>query len=95
MAEYNDMSDEQETLLEFPCTFPIKAIGHSRGNIDSLVYSIVRQHVPGLAEGAIRAKPSKGGKYTAVTVTFEATSKQQLDTIYLELNACKDIVWVL
>lgn len=89
------MSDDQDSLLEFPCTFPIKAIGHSDADVDALVFSVVKQHVPTLASGAITTRPSKGGNYTAVTVTFEASSQAQLDAIYLELNACEEILWVL
>ncbi len=75
-----------EILFEFPCKFSVKAMGLSADDFDALVVGIVRQHVPGLGEGAARSRPSKGGKYTSVTVTFEATSKAQLDAIYQALT---------
>ena len=31
---------------------------------------------------AVRTRPSREGKYVSVTVTFEASSKAQLDAIY-------------
>jgi putative lipoic acid-binding regulatory protein len=34
----------------------------------------------------VRVRPSSGGKYLSVTVTFEATSKDQLDAIYQDLT---------
>ncbi|EMR13384.1 hypothetical protein MPL1_05434 [Methylophaga lonarensis MPL] len=40
----------QETLLEFPCEFPIKAMGISSDNFDALVVEIVRRHVSELPE---------------------------------------------
>jgi len=77
---------EQETLLEFPCEFSIKAMGLATPEFDAVVVEIVRQHAPNLGEGAVRIRPSSGGKYLAVTVTINATSKKQLDTIYQALT---------
>ncbi len=76
----------EETLFEFPCEFSVKAMGLASDDFDALVVAIVRRHVPGLGEGAARSRPSKGGRYTSVTVTFEATSKAQLDAIYQDLT---------
>ncbi len=77
---------EEETLLEFPCEFSIKAMGLATPEFDAVVVGIVRQHAPELGEGAVRTRPSSGGKYLAVTVTINATSKRQLDAIYQSLT---------
>ena len=83
---------EEETLLEFPCQFPIKAMGKNSPDFDSIVVAIVRQHVADISEGAVKTRPSKGDKYLAVTVMIEATSKQQLDAIYQGLTDCPDVL---
>jgi len=88
------MSDE-ETLLEFPCEFSIKAMGLATPEFDAVVVEIVRQHAPDLSEGAARIRPSSGGKYLAVTVTINATSKKQLDTIYQALTDHKLVLMSL
>ncbi|MES9936238.1 MAG: DUF493 domain-containing protein [Sedimenticola sp.] len=80
------MSEEKETLLEFPCRFSVKAMGHATPDFDALVAGIVARYVPNLGEGAVKTRESNGGKYLSVTVTFEATSKQQLDNIYQALT---------
>ena len=77
---------EQENALQFPCRFPIKAMGMSSIELDIHVVEIIRRHVDDLHEGAVTSRPSKGGKYTSVTVTITATSKQQLDAIYQDLT---------
>lgn len=77
---------EEETLLEFPCDFSIKAMGLHSADFDALVAEIVRRHAPDLGEGAVQTKTSKGGKYLSVTVTITATSKKQLDSIYQDLT---------
>ncbi len=88
------MSD-QESLLEFPCRFPIKAMGKNCAQFDVIVVEIVRRHVDDIKEGAVTTKPSRGGKYISVTVVIEATSKAQLDAIYQELTDCSDVLMAL
>lgn len=85
----------QETLLEFPCQFPIKVMGDNSEAFEADVAVIARKHIPDLGEGAIRSKTSRTGKYRSVTLTFTATSKAQIDNIYLELNAHPGVRMVL
>lgn len=75
-----------ESLFEFPCDFPIKAMGLAADDFDALVVQIVRRHVHTLFEGAVKSRPSSGGKYLSVTVTIIAESQSQLDAIYQELS---------
>lgn len=85
----------EETLLEFPCQFPIKAMGKSGAQFDVTVVEIVRRHVDDLKEGAVSSRPSKGGKYMSVTVVIEATSRAQLDAIYQDLTDHPEILMAL
>ncbi len=80
------MTDETESLMQFPCEFSVKAMGLAEGDFDAVVVEIVRRHVADLGESAVKSRLSKGGKYVAVTVTFEATSREQLDAIYHALT---------
>ena len=75
-----------ETLFEFPCQFPIKAMGKADVELDLIVIEIVRRHTPDLAEDAMTSRPSKDGNFMAITVIIEASSKKQLDAIYQELT---------
>lgn len=86
---------EDETLFEFPCQFPIKVMGKSSAGFDITVVEIVRQHVVDLHEGAVTSRPSKGGKYTSVTIVIEATSKAQLNAIYQSLTDCPEVLMAL
>jgi putative lipoic acid-binding regulatory protein len=85
----------EESLLTFPCTFAIKAMGKSSPELDLVVVEIVRRHSPNIGEGAVSSRPSKGGNYTAITVVIEAHSRQQLDAIYLDLNRSPHILMTL
>ncbi|MBL4763396.1 MAG: DUF493 domain-containing protein [Gammaproteobacteria bacterium] len=89
------MTDTEETLLEFPCDFPIKAFGKQNDDFDVFVVELVRRHVPDLGEGAVTTNTSTKGKYLCVTVTIHATSKAQIDAIYKELTDDKRVVMAL
>ena len=93
MSDENDkeINPEEETLFEFPCEFPIKCMGLNNPEFESSVVEIMNRHVPDLGEGAIKSRLSKEGKYCAITVTITASSKNQLDTIYMELTSCTHI----
>ncbi len=88
------MSDG-DTLIEFPCSFPIKAMGRSEAGFDDLVVEIVRRHAPDLREGAVKTRASRQGKWISVTVTIQATSKGQLDAIYQALSDHEKVVMCL
>ena len=85
----------EETAFEFPCQFPIKAMGKNIADFDAIVVAIVRQHVDDLKESAVKSRMSKGDKFISVTVTIEATSKKQLDAIYQGLTDCPELMMTL
>jgi putative lipoic acid-binding regulatory protein len=89
------MNKPADSLFEFPCRFPIKAMGRAEPGFDSLVVEIVRRHAPDLREGAVISRPSKGGKWVSVTITIEASSKAQLDAIYQALSDHDKVVMTL
>ena len=89
------MPEEGDTLLEFPCRFPIKVMGKAEEGFESLVVEIVRRHSPDFDDTQVRVRQSSGGKWLSVTVTIEATGKDQLDAIYRELTSHERVAWVL
>jgi uncharacterized protein len=89
------MSAAAQSALQFPCLFPIKAMGKATETFDTLVVSIVRRHAPDFGEAAVAVRPSAGGKYLAVTVTVHVQSREQLDAIYHDLVACEQVLFAL
>lgn len=77
----------QESLLEFPCDFPIKVMGVTTADFSRVIGGAVREIVPDFDPSTITSHPSKTGKYTALTVTVHATSKDQLDSVYRMLTS--------
>ena len=82
------MSEEQnqETLLEFPCDFPIKIMGSRTDDFAQVMVDIVLRHAPDFVAETVEMRASSGGKYLAVTCIIRATSKRQLDDLYRELT---------
>lgn len=89
------MQENYQTLLEFPCNFPIKVMGKANLEFESKILTIIRKHSPDLGEGAIKIKHSKAGNYISITATIPAKSKQQIDDLYLELTAERTVIMVL
>ena len=89
------MSQQDHSLLKFPCEFPIKAMGYANDDFQDQVLNIVKKHAPDVDASTFSARPSKDGKYLAVTITIQAQSQSQLDNIYLDLNACDEVVMCL
>ncbi len=76
----------EETLLEFPTTFPIKALGRSNEAFRQAVIDTVAAHARFNHQQDVREQASANGNFLSVTVTFMAESKNQLDTIYQALH---------
>ena len=77
----------KETLLEFPCDFPLKIMGANAPDFASTVVEIVLRHAPDFDVAAIEMRPSKAGNYLSLTCTVRAVSQVQLDDLYRELTS--------
>ena len=84
-----------ESLLQFPCDFPIKAMGPGGSDFRALVVERVRRHAPDLDEARVRTRDSRAGRYQSVTVTVLARDRAQLDAIYQDLSGHPQIKLVL
>lgn len=84
-----------ESLLTFPCEFPIKVMGRREDGFAQAVAEVVRRHVPDLTQEAIEMRASKNARFLSVTVTFEARSREQLDALYTELSKHPMVMMVL
>ncbi len=86
---------EEETLLEFPCDFSVKAMGKAEPDFEAHVVALVRAHVPQNVNITARTAASKKGNYYSVSATFQAESKLQLDRIYQTLTDDKRVLMSL
>ena len=94
-ASRENQSLEQETLLEFPCEFPIKVMGESHDEFAILILQAIQQHLPEFDASSIEMRASTGGKYVSLTCTVPVESKPQLDDIYRSLTSHPKVKYVL
>lgn len=94
-APPDTLQDVQESLLDFPCKFPIKAMGRNENEFVALATKIILTHAEIYPDEATTSNTSGSGKFVSVTVTIEATSKAQLDRIYQALTDCEQVLVAL
>jgi len=87
--------EPQESLLEFPCRFPIKAMGIDESEFQAHVLQIISAHVDDIGADDVSIRPSSKGKFLSVTVTITAQSQEHLDRVYRNLTASERILYVL
>ena len=89
------MPTPADTLLEFPCRFPIKAMGRNEDGFVEHARELVGACFPDIGAADVRARASGGGKYLSVTITVTATDKAGLDAAYRALAASERVLLAL
>ena len=87
MTDRTPAPEGRQTLLEFPCDFPIKIMGARVDGFAQAVLEVVVRHAPGFDGATMEMRPSSKGNYLSVTCTFRAESQTQVDAMYRELTA--------
>jgi putative lipoic acid-binding regulatory protein len=87
--------ENRQSLLAYPCEFPMKIMGRREGGFAQEVMEIVLRHAPDFQPASMEMRPSRKGKYLSLTVTINATSREQLDALYQELCDHPTVVMVL
>jgi putative lipoic acid-binding regulatory protein len=85
----------EESLLEFPCSFPIKMMGRNTAEFRDTVRVLVEKHTGPMNDEAINDAVSRNGNFVSITITVIALSQQQLDDIYRDLSSHDDVLMAL
>jgi putative lipoic acid-binding regulatory protein len=88
-------SDEKKGGLTFPCEFVIKVFGLASDEFKNNIPTVIRKYQPNLSKDSIQSRPSKDGKYLALSITVYVESQEQLDTIYRELSTNPAVLMAL
>jgi len=78
---------DDPSLIEYPTDFPIKIMGANVEGFADAVAAVVLQHAPDFDPAAMQLRVSSGRNYLSCTCTIRATSREQLDALYLALTA--------
>lgn len=84
-----------ESAIEFPCSFPIKMMGHDTPEFRATARVLVEKHAGAVEDEAVQAAVSRHGRFVSVTVTITATSQEQLDAIYRDVTSHEDVLMAL
>jgi putative lipoic acid-binding regulatory protein len=88
-------ASQPESLLTFPCVFPMKVMGRREDGFAQTVSEVVLRHAPDFHPETIEMRTSKNGRYLSLTVTVNARSREQLDGLYSELSKHPMVMMVL
>lgn len=76
---------ESESLIEYPCDFPLKIFGQQHPDLAQSVLEVVLTHAPDFEASSMEMRASKTARYISLTCTIRATSRRQLDAVYRDL----------
>lgn len=76
----------QESLIKYPSRFPIKVMGAKVDGFVEAVTSIAKHFDPAFDSSSVELRDSKAGNYLGITITINATSREQLDELYRTLS---------
>ena len=79
-------SPSTDSLIEYPCDFPIKVMGEQVDGFVDAMLMIVRHFDPEWRDDRMTQRSSSAGKYLGLTLTIKATSREQLDELYRTLS---------
>lgn len=89
------MDQQPETLLKFPSIFPLKVMGKNSDEFRADMKATVLRVVGDESVVNFDYKVSSGDTYLSITATFVATSKTQVDSLYLELKKDPRVLMML
>ena len=78
-------AEPEQSILAFPCDFPIKIMGRTQAGFAQAAIEIVQRHAPDFDPATLGMRPSREGRYLSLTCTVRAVSREQLDNLYREL----------
>ena len=76
----------KESTLEYPCEYPLKLMGRDEPDFHTAAKSILKDHLGDFDNASVSVRSSRNGKFVAMTITFTATSHEQLDALYRDLS---------
>lgn len=86
---------DQASLIEFPCDYKLKAMGHNSPDFVDLVYKITCQYVPNTPRENISINNSSGKKFISVNIKIYVTCIEQIHGIYGDLKKHPEVLMSL
>ena len=81
------MASTPDSLIEYPCDFPIKIMGAMHDDFAQTIVELVLEFDVTFDASKVEMRPSTKGTYLGLTVTVRAISREQLDNLYRALSS--------
>ena len=75
-----------DSLIDYPCDFPVKVIGQHHPEFVETMVRLAQGFDPEFGAHKVELRASKTEKYLGITLIVRATSRAQLDGLYLALT---------
>jgi putative lipoic acid-binding regulatory protein len=86
---------EQQSLLTFPCDYPIKVMARDEPGLRAQLDEIVRRHAADLDETRISERPSAQKHFVGVTYIIRAHNADQIAALFADLKTVPSVLLVL
>ncbi|MEJ7136828.1 YbeD family protein [Amphibiibacter pelophylacis] len=77
----------QDSLIEYPCVFPIKVMGVKHDDLVGALSAVARDTDPSFDPSTLELRPSSKGTYLGVTLNVRVENREQLDNLYRTLSS--------
>ena len=96
MRNLDDLQPESpQQGFQFPGVFEITAVGSTEADLGRLVPEILESLGLAVLAGSARTRPSSGGNYVSLSVSFTCPSRDKYDAAHAALRANPYIRWTL
>ncbi len=76
----------QDSLIEFPCEFPIKVMGKNVPEFSQVICDMLLLADPSFNVAGVEMRPSSKGNYLSLTCKVHVNNQDELDSIYRQLS---------
>ena len=86
----------EQPQVEYPAQMQIKVVGYATPLFEQQVSQVAGRHGSAIPAGAdLRQHQSRTGKYRSLSFIFIAASREHLNALYIDLEACDQVLWLL
>lgn len=85
----------EEAALTFPTDYPVKILGRPADDFRARVHAVVLRHAPALGTDQVSERLSANGNFLSISYLLRATSREQIEALVTELQACEGVLMLL